>query len=427
MRVLLVSANTEQINMPVLPIGLASVAAAIERASHEVRLVNLMTKEHSLALLEAAIPDFLPEAIGISVRNIDDQSMQTPRFLLDLVKEVVACCRRLSGAPVILGGAGFSIFPQSALTYLGADMGICGEGEQALVMLLERLSQGLDPSGVPGLVLPDGAPVTKSVRLAGLDKLPLPAPRGILSCPTTFNGQQIWLPFQTRRGCPMECSYCSTATIEGKLLRRRTPALIVESLSQFAEAGFTHFFFVDNTFNLPLSYAMELCDQMIAKKLGITWRCILYPWKVDEELVGKMGRAGCVEVAFGFESGSRLILKSMNKRFRPDEVRSIAGMLKKHGIRRMGFLLLGGPGETRETVLESLAFADSLHLEAMKITVGIRIYPDTALARVALREGVIQPGQDLLFPTFYLAKGLDGWLQETVGAWVSQRPTWHTG
>jgi radical SAM superfamily enzyme YgiQ (UPF0313 family) len=243
----------------------------------------------------------------------------------------------------------------------------------------------------------------------------------------TFNDQQIWLPFQTRRGCPMDCSYCSTATIEGKLLRKRSPALVVESLAQFAETGFTHVFFVDNTFNLPPSYARELCNRLVARKLGITWRCILYPWKVDEELVENMARAGCVEVAFGFESGSSAILKSMNKRFQPEEVRSIAEMLKSHGIKRMGFLLLGGPGETHETVLESLAFADSLHLEAMKVTVGIRIYPHTALARTALREGVIQRGQELLFPTFYLAKGLNGWLQETVKTWVSQRPNWHTG
>jgi radical SAM superfamily enzyme YgiQ (UPF0313 family) len=427
MRVLLISANTEQINMPVLPVGLASVAAATEKAGHDVKLVNLMTNENVSAVLANAIAESQPEAIGISVRNIDDQSMQTPRFLLDPVKEVVAGCRRLSGAPVILGGAGFSIFPQSALTYLGADMGICGEGEQAFVQLLERLSRGQDLSGVPGLVLPDGGPATASIRPADLDALPLPTADGVLSFPTTFNGQQIWLPFQTRRGCPMNCSYCSTATIEGKLLRKRSPALVVESLAQFAETGFTHVFFVDNTFNLPPSYARELCNRLVARKLGITWRCILYPWKVDEELVENMARAGCVEVAFGFESGSSAILKSMNKRFQPEEVRSIAEMLKSHGIKRMGFLLLGGPGETHETVLESLAFADSLHLEAMKVTVGIRIYPHTALARTALREGVIQRGQELLFPTFYLAKGLNGWLQETVKTWVSQRPNWHTG
>lgn len=161
--------------------------------------------------------------------------------------------------------------------------------------------------------------------------------------------------------------------------------------------------------------------------LPIKWRCILYPWKIDEELIEKMAKAGCVEVSFGFESGSKAILQSMNKRFQPGEVRRISEMLKKHAIARMAFLLLGGPGENRETVEESLAFADSLDLESVKVTTGIRIYPDTTLARIALSEGVIAPHQNLLFPAFYLARGLQPWLSETINHWLDQRPHWHGG
>jgi len=101
-------------------------------------------------------------------------------------------------------------------------------------------------------------------------------------------------------------------------------------------------------------------------------------------------------------------------------------VLAKNRIRRMGFLLLGGPGETRQTALESLRFADSLGLEAMKLNVGIRIYPYTALARKAVDEGVILPEDDLLSPRFYLAKGLETWLRETVMEWMSTRPNWMT-
>jgi hypothetical protein len=82
----------------------------------------------------------------------------------------------------------------------------------------------------------------------------------------------------------------------------------------------------------------------------------------------------------------------------------------------MGFLLLGGPGETRETVEESLAFAASLNLEALRITVGIRIYPGTPLARRALEEGIISAADDLLFPRFYLASGLEPWIHQRVAA-----------
>jgi radical SAM superfamily enzyme YgiQ (UPF0313 family) len=150
-----------------------------------------------------------------------------------------------------------------------------------------------------------------------------------------------------------------------------------------------------------------LCRWITAERLDITWRCILYPHEVPEELVRAMAEAGCVEVSLGFESGSERILREMNKQFLPDEVRRISDLLATSGIRRMGFLLLGGPGETQASVEESLAFADSLHLDLLKVTVGIRIYPDTPLARRALREGVITPEDDLLSPRFYLTPGLN--------------------
>ncbi len=424
MRVLLISANTEQLQMPVLPMGLACVATATQEAGHEVRLLNLMTRNNTTGLLENAIADFRPEAIGISVRNIDDQQMGSAAFLLDAARDVVSMCRRFSSAPIILGGAGYSIYPESTLSYLGADMGIQGEGESALPMLLDRLARKEKFSDVPNLFLPGRPWAGKRAILRELDRFRLPVANGFITFPAEFRKEAIWLPFQTRRGCPMECSFCSTATIEGRILRRRSVESVMESLIRFAEAGFTNIFFVDNTFNFPASYAGEICDRIIASGIDIRWRCILYPWKVTEGLIEKMACAGCVEVSFGFESGSEKILRAMNKRFHLEELRRISALLDKYEITRMGFLMLGGPGETRETVSESLQFADSLDLESGKVTTGIRIYPYTALADIARREGMVPRDGDLLRPAFYLEKKMDGWLQETVSEWLSTRRNW---
>ena len=186
--------------------------------------------------------------------------------------------------------------------------------------------------------------------------------------------------------------------------------------------GLDHFFFVDNTFNLPASYAKTLCEQLISARLNISWRCILYPWKVDDDLVESMAKAGCKVVSLGFESGSKKILAKMNKKYSLKDVREIADRLERFGIKRMGFLLLGGPGETGKTVNYSLEFADSLGLEAMKITIGIRIYPHTSLAQTAVKEGLIKPDDNLLLPKYYMVRDLEGWLRETVKAWLENRP-----
>jgi len=423
MKVLLISANTEQINMPTLPLGLACVAAATRKAGHEVAYLDLMAQEDVRAVIKEAMEGLSPDVVGISVRNIDDQVMDSPGFLLEQVKEVVASCRSFSDAPIVLGGAGYSMYPESALEYLGADMGIQGEGEVAFPILLDKIQRDDDLSDTPGLYLPGRGVQAERAYAKNLDAFPFPEDH-LWSSSSITEDAEFLLPFQTRRGCPMNCSYCSTSTIEGEILRKRAPALVVEEIARQSEKGFTRFFFVDNTFNIPVSYATELCQQLAAAELDITWRCILYPWKVDEELVKLMVKGGCREVSLGFESGSEPVLQALNKQYNLEEVRRITQILGDHGIHRMGFLLLGGPGETKDSVEESLQFADSLDLEVVKVTTGIRIYPHTALARIALAEGVISEDDDLLQPRFYLARGLEEWLAETVKSWMAERPNW---
>jgi radical SAM superfamily enzyme YgiQ (UPF0313 family) len=193
---------------------------------------------------------------------------------------------------------------------------------------------------------------------------------------------------------------------------------------RWVESGFSRFQFVDNTFNLPPSYALTLCSRLAEAELPIIWRGILYPAKLEKKLVKAMARAGCREVSLGFESGCDDILKEMNKHFLSKDVREAARMLSDHGIHTMGFLMLGGPGETRDTVEETLAFVSTLNLDALKITVGIRIYPHTKLARTAVQDDLIAPDDDLLFPKFYMVKGLEDWLKETVARQIKEHRNW---
>ncbi len=406
------------------PLGLACVAAATRWAGHNVSVLDLMNGENPLSALRQAIDELHPDVVGISVRNIDDQHMEQPRFFLDEVKGVIAYCKKLTRAPFVLGGPGYSMYPVSSLEYLGADMGIQGEGETAFPALLDRIERGVDLTGVPGLYLPRLGLRGERKFKKDLDELPLPGTDVFRDSVSTT--EQFWFPVQTRRGCAMRCSYCSTATVEGCLLRKRSPRAVVQWLRAWVKIGSRRFYFVDNTFNLPRSYARALCSELIAADLGITWRCILYPVRIDEALVKSMAEAGCEEVSVGFESGSELILHGMRKRFKPEDVRKTCKLLKTHGIHRMGFLLLGGPGETKDSCLESLAFADSLDLDSVKLTVGIRIYPDTELAKTAVEERIVDPSDDLLLPRFYIAPSLKDWLLETVREWSATRPNWLT-
>jgi radical SAM superfamily enzyme YgiQ (UPF0313 family) len=410
MRVLLISAASDAGEMKPLPLGLACVAAATEMTGHDVHLLALDSAADCEARVGQAIDQFAPDVIGLTVRNIDDQSMQSTRFLLSSLKPVVAVCRAHSSCPIVLGGAGYSIFPESALEYLGADMGIRGEGERAFPALLSWIKQGRQSPPPSGTYLATGA--KSPIAFApDLTRFPLPSPGLWLDFP---NSKKMRIPVQSRRGCPLDCTYCSTCAIEGRPVRECSPESVVQWLSTLRQSGFQSLYFVDNIFNLPPSYAKALCRLLIEADLRIDWWAIVYPKWVDNELVGLMAKAGCTQVSLGFDSGSEAVLPQLNKHFTCADVRTTSDALADVGIKRHGFLLLGGVGETRQTVEESLDFADSLRLDALKITVGIRIYPDTPLAASAVADGIISHDDNLLQPRFYIAPHLRDWLPERI-------------
>lgn len=419
-RILFVTANCSELNMPVHAAGMYQVAEAASQAGYEVRVADTMGRDDPFGFLQEEVMGFRPDCIGLSVRNIDDQDIQARQFLLDQSLEVVRFVRTMTAAPVIVGGAGFSIFPQSVLEYLQADMGLAGEGEQAFVRLLEALNGEERLDEVPGICLPGRGLLSPPSRVRELDGCPLPRPERVR--PDLASRSDFWMPYQTRRGCPLDCSYCSTGTIEGRQVRKRSLHQVAENLKAFYASGIRRFFMVDNTFNLPRGYAEAFCQTIIASGLDISWRCIVYPKHCDRSLARLMAEAGCSDVALGFESGSPEVLRALNKRFSPDEVRRASDGLAEAGIKRVGFLLLGGPGETEATVRESLGFAESLELEALKITVGIRIYPGTAVARRAREKGLVDPGDSLLQPSFYLEPELAEWLPEFIETWSAERP-----
>ncbi|MGE0086344.1 MAG: cobalamin-dependent protein [Desulfococcaceae bacterium] len=149
MNILLISANTEKINMPALPMGLGFVAAAVQRTGHSLHFLDLMGVENPEKMAESTLKTFRADVIGISIRNVDDQVSANPRFLIKDAADLVTLCKKLSSAPIVLGGAGYSLFPQAMLEYLNADMGIQGEGETAFTELLNCMEMEKSLSGFP--------------------------------------------------------------------------------------------------------------------------------------------------------------------------------------------------------------------------------------------------------------------------------------
>ncbi len=428
MRILFISPNQCRLVFLPLPLGLASVVAAAGK-EHEVQVLDFMFLEDPLVEVERAVAGFRPEVIGISVRNIDNQDSRAPEAYFPQVKDLVERLKELTAAPVVLGGAGFSVAPRAFMSYAGADFGILGEGEESFKRFLE-VFPGQDWEAVPGLLWRRDDELRQNL-MEPIRRLDLPPPALEHFTPRLYHdtpgsaGLPGVIPVQSRRGCPMRCIYCSTPLLEGAETRSRPPAEVASWLAQWHEHwGLSRFYFVDNIFNCPPAYGRRLCRAIADLRLPLEWSCLINPAFPDAELFRLIREAGGALIQVGNESGSDLVLSGLGKGFERRQVERTLSLLQAEGLPYTCFLLLGGPGETWETVAESVALLEQYEPKMVNLKAGIRIHPDTPLHQRALAEGLVEPADDLLWPRYYLAPGLQDWIGDYLEQLTARRPNW---
>jgi radical SAM superfamily enzyme YgiQ (UPF0313 family) len=424
MRVILVSVNRESVPCPVAPLGISYVAGAARSAGHEVEILDLCFSRDIEEDIDRALRRFAPELIGVSIRNVDNLTFPYSVSYLQEIQSAVATLKRLSRSPIVVGGPGFSIFPEQFLSLLGLEFGIVGEGEETFCLLARHLGNGTRVPDLPGLLRRDTAAPNVPRAPSVFDGVYRPA-RDLLE-----SGRYLKLGgvanLQTKRGCPFHCTYCTYPQINGPTLRLRPPAEVVDELASMVEGSeLTQVFIVDDVFNLPQSHAMAICEEIVARGLRVGWTCFASPLGMTSELARAMKRAGCQGVEFGTDTASPLMLRAMGKPFSQEEIRTASRACREAGLPDAHYLIFGGPGETAETLAETLAVFDDLKPRAVLAFLGIRIYPNTPLHKQAIADGMIADGEDLLTPRFYVSREIgEEPLQAAVGAHARARPNW---
>lgn len=429
MRVLCISLNNSRLLMLPFPLGLAEVVAALG-PEHPFRVIDFMFEPDPRQKVRTVLEDFCPEIIALSLRNIDNQNSCFPEFYFPEVREFCHWLRTHTRAPIVLGGSGFSIFSRELLDYTGADMGIVGEGEISFKTLVDSYPNG-DWTSIPGLVWSEAGLWRENPpqRLADLEALPEPA----LECFNPVGYHETMgsarlpgvITIQSRRGCPRQCRYCTTARLEGTRVRTRAVEQVVGYMANcYQRWGLRRFYFVDNIFNHPKDYARRLCLAIKQLNLPLEWSCLINPAYPDAELFHLIREAGCDKVQVGNESGSDLVLTNLGKGFSRRQVEETLQLLEEAGLGYGCFLLMGGPGETPDTVQESVELLKSYNPFLVNLTVGIRIYPHTPLCDQALSEGVISSEDNLLWPHFYLSEAVAEWIWDYLKELTSRHPNW---
>ena len=422
MRVLLASINRVRHPYPVYPLGLDHVAAALT-PRHEVRIVDLCPAEPGGQSLAAAINDFAPDAVGLSIRNIDNTDFTSPRGFADEARSAVEAVRSATSVPVVLGGAGYGLFPRELLLQTKADWGFLGEGE-ASAPLFDALAGGRSPEGLPGVVGRSGELPAPARAVAPGS----PADPGLNQALGWYLAHGGMLNLQTQRGCPFRCTYCTYPGIEGNRTRRFEAATTATRARRLEEAGARHLIITDSVFNAYPGHCLAVADAFRAAGVGIPWSAFFAPTAPPDGFYERLVAAGLSHVEFGTESLSDPMLPRIGKSFRLADVLAAHRAARAAGAHVAHFLLFGGPGETAETVEESLAFAGELEGAAFFVFCGMRIYPGTGLRERAVEEGQVGAGDGLLDPVYYrpAAIGLEA-IAERVRRHAATRPSWILG
>jgi anaerobic magnesium-protoporphyrin IX monomethyl ester cyclase len=359
------------------PLGLGYLASSLQRAGHQVHLLDCTFLDRDVALSRAMAAGADVVGIYCMVTMVED--------CLWFARNLRPHCRLL-----VTGGPLPTCDPLPFLDDF--DLVVRGEAEETLVELIEAWTGGADWSDVPGLVyrsqLSDGEAngggyIETAVRpfIKDLDRLPYPA-RGMYPNQDYIRfgkekyGYSITTVMSTR-GCPFHCEFCSNVVFGGSFRQRRAES-VVDDIEQALALGYDRIAFADDVFTLNRRRVWEICSEIKRRGLRFHWECLGRVDTLDDATAVEMKSAGCARIYFGIESGNDQILKLMKKQITTAQARQAVEAAHRAGLEVGAFFILFYPGESDETVLDTLRFAGSLPLDYLGLTMPYPL-PGTAL------------------------------------------------
>ncbi len=411
MNVLLVNPN---ISMPIAvrtspPLGLAYVAAVSEQLGHKVRVLDMQVEDTPL---EQVVAEFPPDIVGLTANT---PQVKAAWAVAEKLKQLHPC-------PIMLGGPHPTVMPEETLKRSRVDAIARGEGEATWEEFLAvvaktprndsaKLSDGL--VGLKGMSYRsrEGEMVHNPERppIRDLDKLPYPAYHlfkkdGYTSLQPVMDanaGPVRSFAVCTSRGCPYRCTYCSQSTFPEKWRARSVDSVIAEFRHVISDLGATEIGVVDDSFNIDRKRVAAICDALISEGLNtVPWILIngIRSNLADRELLGKMKAAGCKRVAFAPETGNEFILQRINKKHSMQQVRDAFSNAKSVGLETIGFFMIGLPGDTEETLEETIRFAIELDPDVANFSMTTP-FPGTILYNEVLEKGklLMEDWDDYIF------------------------------
>ncbi|MHB1654149.1 MAG: B12 lower ligand biosynthesis radical SAM protein BzaD [Desulfitobacteriaceae bacterium] len=418
MRVLMIQTpSVEGISQEkVYPIGIVSLAGRLQGYGHEVAILDMNLATDPFGALKEKLLTFQPEVVGLSLRNIDPLSNKTSSLIPPFMVTVRLITAVWPQAWLIVGGTGFSLFPERLLQELPEiDYGIVGEAETSFPALLSSIDS---PSPLPGICLRDGSgiitiPPAKDFNMADY----IPPDRRLLN-PSLYAGINNYVPtigIETKRGCPINCAYCVYPKLQGKKLRCRLPAAVVDEMELLhKEYGVESFHFTDPVLNIPHGHLEAICQEILRRKLKVRWDGFMREDQLNEKNVALFEQAGCECFSFSPDGLSQESLDVLGKHLSEADILKAASLTARTDVLSVYHFMVNVPGETEKTIERGIHLLDRLYeLHSAKKNLGtiifnnIRILPGTPIEAIAKEQGIIDQQTDLLYPVYYNPKPFD--------------------
>lgn len=357
------------------PLGISYIASSLLAAGHDVTLLDCTFLDRSEALSKALA--VRAEVVGIycMVTMLDD-SLWFARQLREQSRLLIA------------GGPSPTCDP---IPFLGQfDIVVRGEGEQTILDLLDTYVKGFDLAAIPGIVYRKKADTPENTEViytkkrpfeSNLDRIPFPA-RELLPNAQYIQyakkkyGYSITTVMSTR-GCPFRCEFCSNVVFGGSF-RERSPQNVVDEIEQALGLGYDRISFADDVFTMKKERVVLVCEEILRRGLHFRWECLGRVDSLDVATTIEMKQAGCTRIYFGIESANEDILELMNKRITSEQAKNAVEMAHRAGLEVGAFFILFYPGDTDDSVLQTLHFAASLPLDYLGLSMPYPI-PGTAL------------------------------------------------
>ena len=372
-----------------VPLGIAYLASALRQHDVETNLFDL--HGYSWEEVSQLLKDVRPDVVGISCFTFGRSNA---------LRLALLAKSALPAVTVIMGGPHATFFPEQMLESGFVDVVALGEGEVTIVELVRCLEQRRNWDSVKGIVFNKNGTVFRTEprpRVSSLDDFAFPAY-------DTFDLSEYKSPeippyykdaagthILTSRGCPFHCNFCSVNTFFNGKWAYRSPGNVVDEIEMLMEShNIRHIYFSDDLFTLDNSRAIALCKEILDRKLEFAWMAETRVDCVNDELLKWMRRAGCYRMYYGVESGSPRILKSANKGFTVEHIRNAFRLTHEAGMEPCCFLMVGNPGETPETIMETSELIHEIRPATMPVMGINTILPASAQYESAKAQGLIQ-------------------------------------